>query len=293
MTVVQRLNGLLARRLWQQMQGWAPRHPDVVLHDPKAETRPVGISVPFRFTVAGREIEVSLQNMRQYKRWRAAAQAFNDGTAARPPEAMQPIHRWLQERLTNTSIFYDIGANIGIITAIASVLRPSAQIFSFEPEPNSFLQLCRMIGQNRMNAIAYPFALSNWSRLGTFHVNRAFEPGLSNHQLDRTVINTGESFTPAAQLGTAVFTVDSLVYDYGLPAPTLIKVDVDGIEPQVVDGMSRLLTDQYLKSVMTEATGEANVARITDVMRRNGFACIEGPPQNLGDNPCDLIFVRG
>ena len=47
-------------------------------------------------------------------------------------------------------------------------------------------------------------------------------------------------------------TLDGLVYDDGLPCPTHIKIDVDGLEPAIVQGATRLLADRRLRSVLVE-----------------------------------------
>jgi FkbM family methyltransferase len=289
MSTVSRIRSRLAHRLWWRLEAWAPHHPDVVLHDPRAGSRQVQVNIPARFSVAGRTIEVPVQNMRQYKRWRSAAAAFC--TADPAPEQLSDVYRWLKENLADDSVLYDVGANIGIISIVAGLLRPQARILSFEPEPNSYLQLCRTIIRNRINATPYPIAISARSRIGEFFVNRAFDAALSNHQLDRQTINTGESFVPAARVGAPVYALDSLVYDFGLPAPTLVKVDVDGIDPEVIEGMDRLLADHRVRGLITEATGEANVARIAAILERHGYVCVQGPPAGLGNHPCDLVYA--
>ena len=52
--------------------------------------------------------------------------------------------------------------------------------------------------------------------------------------------------------GVVTMTLDQLVFEQGLPCPTCIKVDVDGLEPAIVDGAARVLADQRVRSVLIE-----------------------------------------
>jgi hypothetical protein len=47
-------------------------------------------------------------------------------------------------------------------------------------------------------------------------------------------------------------TVDELVFNGNFPAPTHIKLDVDGLEPNIVAGAARVLQMPQMKSVLVE-----------------------------------------
>ena len=104
--------------------------------------------------------------------------------------------------------------------------------------------------------------------------------------------SNGEAVTRVARVGVAVFSVDSLVYDHGLPAPTLVKIDVDGIEPDVIAGMERTLAEGSIQSLVTEVTGEENARDMTAALEAHGYRCSHGIPAGLGNHSCDIIFDR-
>ena len=54
--------------------------------------------------------------------------------------------------------------------------------------------------------------------------------------------STGEAFAAAARELKSVATVDGLIGAGAIRRPTLVKIDVDGIEPQILAGMRELLT---------------------------------------------------
>jgi hypothetical protein len=48
--------------------------------------------------------------------------------------------------------------------------------------------------------------------------------------------------------------MDALVSHHGLPAPDLLKLDVDGNEEQILDGAAAVLASGSLRSILVEAT---------------------------------------
>ncbi len=50
------------------------------------------------------------------------------------------------------------------------------------------------------------------------------------------------------------YTLDYLVKNYIKKVPTYLKVDVDGIEPQILQGASETLASPDLKEIMVELT---------------------------------------
>lgn len=286
--VIGRLNTKLAHIFWHWIGGWAAAHPDIVLSDPKrGGRRNISVSFPREFDIDGKRLVVDLQNQRQYKRWRGLSGRLEAGLRGE-----ETVTGWLVRHLRADSVLYDIGANVGNITGLAGLLQPEARILSFEPEPNSFLQICRLIRDNGLNAMPYPLAISNRVSVDTFNVNIAFEAALSNHQFGRAVINTGTPMNTAFSLGAASFSVDTLVFDHGLPRPTLVKIDVDGIEPDVIAGMERTLADGSIESLVTEVTGEENAHKIVATLEGHGYRCSHGIPAGLGNHSYDIIFDR-
>ena len=85
---------------------------------------------------------------------------------------------------------------------------------------------------------------------------------------------TGSSLPTAqntleATLEVPVTTVDQLLT--GTPAPLLWKVDVEGFEPQVLQGVTQALHNPELKAVLLEAATPALQAVMADAGSR--FVC--------------------
>jgi FkbM family methyltransferase len=265
---------------------WLSKHPDICLHDPKNGEKPeVRIGLPYRLTLDGLILNVEIENMRQYKRWRTAKSALESVKRGESSQ-LNPV-AWLSIHIKPEDVFYDIGANIGIETALVSAIMPGVKILSFEPEPNSFLQLCRMIHRNSINATPYPFAISSSNTVGRFFVNRSFEAALSQHQFGRTVDSASNTFTPTFEFGAAAFSIDSLVQEYGLPAPNIVKIDVDGIEFEVITGMVQTIEAGSIHTIITEVCDAQTGQQLIEYFFALGFSCSvprsDIPPQGSFD----------
>lgn len=168
--------------------------------------------------------------------------------ADKEPETLD----WLDEHLRDGDVFLDVGANIGLYVLYAAKRRPGCLVYAMEPESQNFARLCRNIALNGLsNVIPCNFALSDREGLALLHVS-SLEPGSALHGLDsRSPYRTVEADSPLRQ-GTVTLTLDRLVTHYGLPQPSLIKIDVDGAEAQVLEGARDTLTSVALRTVLVE-----------------------------------------
>jgi FkbM family methyltransferase len=131
------------------------------------------------------------------------------------------------------SVAWDVGANIGVLTLpLARWVGVNGQVIAFEPQLEIFHILAANIAINSLSQVrAMPYALGNrqavldlpaldYSRSGNFGGASLLE-----------VKN------PARQQ-VECRTIDDLAY---LPAPQFIKIDVEGMELQVLQGGSGVI----------------------------------------------------
>src|SRR5262249_54171691 len=73
----------------------------------------------------------------------------------------------------------------------------------------------------------------------------------------------------------ACHTADELIQTGRAPAPTLMKIDVEGWELHVLNGARQLLGSARLKAIVIEAasdpTGTLIDARVADLLRDHGY----------------------
>lgn len=154
---------------------------------------------------------------------------------------------------------FDIGANVGMYTIYAAVMR-NAKVFAFEPEALNYAELNKNIYLNELHGdvLAYCLALSDVDKVDKLLLSD-FGLGISYHDFEENSWTEDKEFAadwkvskdnrrPQGCIGQRV---DTLI-TAGLPVPHHIKIDVDGLEHRVVEGMRETLQRPELKTVLIE-----------------------------------------
>jgi FkbM family methyltransferase len=154
---------------------------------------------------------------------------------------------------------YDIGANVGMYTVYAAVTRGAA-VYAFEPESLNYAELNKNIYLNDLHGrvFGYCVALSDVDKPDRLLLSD-FGLGISYHDFEENSWTEDKKFAPDWHVsrdnrraqGCIGHRLDTLVAG-GLPAPHHIKIDVDGLEHRVVEGMMSTLADPRLKTVLIE-----------------------------------------
>jgi len=159
----------------------------------------------------------------------------------------------LAELARGGEVVWDIGANIGSFAVRALNDPRVAEVHAFEPDPISAEVLETNLGLNRGRYVLHRVALSSTRETRALHHGPTANTGISGFA------NTNSS----ASFEVRCETLDSLVFDHGLPAPTLVKIDVEGWEAEVLRGAARLLATRPPRGIAVELECDAE-GRITD-----------------------------
>ncbi len=154
------------------------------------------------------------------KKWVLHSGAHSSWVGGYEPETSNTLAALIKPGM----VCYDCGANVGYFTLVMSALvGPAGQVFAFEPDPRHADALRKHMELNDCrNVVVKEIALSNCS--GT------------------TLFMSAKSMSAISQDGNVVVACDSLDR-LGLPAPDVMKIDVEGAELDVLDGASRLLRE--------------------------------------------------
>ena len=154
---------------------------------------------------------------------------------------------WIQAEIDRGDVFYDVGANVGVFSVYAAKKR-GAIVYAFEPEAKNYEVLNRNILLNNLGGqvVALCLALHNEDTVSTLHLS-SLEAGRSQHSFLRKTNVYHETTTPIFPQGALGVRGDSLVDTFGLPLPNHLKIDVDGNEDLVVQGMKKLLTSTQVR----------------------------------------------
>ncbi|MEL0315459.1 MAG: FkbM family methyltransferase, partial [Halieaceae bacterium] len=139
---------------------------------------------------------------------------------------------WL-ESFEEHAVLYDIGANVGMYSIYAAIVR-GAKVLAFEPESQNFALLNKNIFSNKLAGLvtAYPVALSSSFEFSSLYLS-GFIAGGSCHNFGESVDFNDKPFQSDFEQGCLAIPLDRLISDFGFPAPDHIKIDVDGLEHKV------------------------------------------------------------
>jgi FkbM family methyltransferase len=174
---------------------------------------------------------------------------------------------WLRSNISSGSIVFDIGANIGLYTIYAaSLLNGSGHVFAFEPHAINFAHLVRNIDANGFGTQVSALSIALFDKAGLLPFSYSdWAAGTSKNQLK---MNGGRNVFSELKYAAVV---DDLVGSGSLPAPDLIKIDVDGAEPQIIRGMRDLMaSSQRPRSIQVEIQKNDN-GQIVQLMEAQGY----------------------
>lgn len=142
-------------------------------------------------------------------------EAYRLNACAKEPWTVE----WI-ESMPPGSVLYDVGANVGSYTLIAAALGHT--VVAIEPSFANYARLCENILLNDLGPKVIPLCMAAGHIWGAPLIEQEATPGYSGG---------------AKRLNTLTAPLSSLAALMRLPAPTHVKIDVDGAELSVLDGM--------------------------------------------------------
>lgn len=129
----------------------------------------------------------------------------------------------------------DVGANIGQFSVSAANMFPAANIYSFEPLPDCYKKL-KTNSNKYSNINVFQVALGNEKGSVEFNVNK--------HSHSSSILSLSDNHKksfPAAEVShvidVEIDTLDSVLVGIDLVSPVMLKIDVQGYEGLVLDGL--------------------------------------------------------
>lgn len=146
--------------------------------------------------------------------------------------------------LRKKDLFIDIGANIGSYTVL-SASHVEADTISIEPVPSTFSNLINNISINQIQEKVKALNIALGSQKGTIAFTSTYDT--INHvaidfDKDTIIVN--------------IVTLDEILI--GQKIPTLLKIDVEGFETEVINGAKKTINEHELKAIIIELNGSGN-----------------------------------
>lgn len=147
-----------------------------------------------------------------------------------------PVQQALAQQLRPGAVVYDIGANVGFFSLLAAKLvGPTGCVYSFEPVAENAASIRENVSINRFENIKI-FELAVGRDSGTAELLlTAWDGGGS---LSTSAVKPSE---PVSRRNVRVVALDELIPAERLRKPDFVKIDVEGVELEVLQGMTRTI----------------------------------------------------
>jgi FkbM family methyltransferase len=158
------------------------------------------------------------------------------------------VQEALVRHLGPGDVVYDVGANLGFFSLVAArLVGPDGRVVAFEPAPENAEAIRRNARLNLIdNIVVIPRAVS--SRAGTARLQIVDDQSWSRLE------EFGEHPDTERVLEVETVTIDELVGSGELPPPALVKIDVEGAEVAVLEGM-RATIAEHRPAIVCELHG--------------------------------------
>jgi FkbM family methyltransferase len=142
------------------------------------------------------------------------------------------------------STVIDVGANVGFFTLLAAKLAgKEGVVLSFEPDPTSFALLSKSVQRNNFgNVRLFQKCISDVDGEQILYLSVTHHKGM--HSISR---NLG-----GRRINVKSARLDTVADSLNIGEIDLLKIDVEGAEPEVLDGATRLLSEHRVRNIIME-----------------------------------------
>lgn len=149
----------------------------------------------------------------------------------------RPVQEALTQQLHHGDVFYDVGANVGFFSLIAAKRVGSAGcVYSFEPVAENVESIRDNAKINQLENIS-SFEVAVGQTNGTDELLLTEWDGGAT--LSTSVVKPSE---PSSRRNVRVVALDDFIQEERLRIPTVVKIDVEGLELDVIQGMARTIS---------------------------------------------------
>lgn len=166
-------------------------------------------------------------------KWRASTLFTKEPSTVEWINSMQP-----------GDVLFDVGANIGSYTVLAGI--KGVKVYAFEPEAENYTLLLKNMKLNGLEPNAYCVAITDIKVVSTLFASQQ-EAGGACHSFHEEI---GPDLQPRPGIHQGCIGVPLDFFWNDLPEPQHLKIDVDGLEHNVIAGAQKILHN--LKSLLVE-----------------------------------------
>jgi len=198
--------------------------------------------------------------------------------------------RWIDERFEPGDTAWDIGAGIGLYALYMAL--GGTKVVAFEPSGLNYGLLVEHIALNRLGDRVVPccIALGRTTKLDVLHFSQ-YDPGTSGNALGEARTQQRDTFDPVFSQGVPAMTGDHFREVFATRPPDHLKIDVDGIEGDILRGMTNLLPSAKSVLIETEGSNAEFADTVIEPPLKAAGLHEDGAWRNLGSGR-NRLFVR-
>lgn len=166
------------------------------------------------------------------------------------------ISPWLDitrlSRASSCSVqtFFDVGANVGQTARAALDAFPTANIFSFEPHPDTFKRLTEAIADPRLSAYQIAFGDED-GEVTLYEYGSSGTDTLINSLIPDSRFVTQFGYRAKERVARCS-TIDRFCERHGIERIDVLKIDTEGFDLFVIKGAGRMLRERRIAFILTE-----------------------------------------
>ncbi|TYL38884.1 hypothetical protein CV102_10275 [Natronococcus pandeyae] len=200
-------------------------------------------------------------------------------------EPEYPVLVDLVERVRLGDVFYDVGANVGIYSCLVADVLEEGSVVAFEPHRPTVERLVDNARLNGVDLTVVERALSNRSKRARL-IADSDKPGM---QYGTVATDASDPDTGETRRVVETVSGDELVRNGDVPPPDIIKIDVEGTAPAVLEGLEESIAESC-RLVYVEPHDNMDVVR--DRLRGYGFSIEEIPLARFREHEPPTLLGR-
>lgn len=241
--------------------------------------------------IEGKSVKLVVRSYRELRRWHLLGSASDDDLVLTCLRAGVPIN-----------VFYDVGASSGIYGFAANALHGCKVVFvePYTPSVETILKTayaCIKDGAERESFEVVPAAIDEGEGFSRLDMHGPPVAGETRNTFADAGMYTGEDrqvFPVSLSQWTKGVSLDALVYKYGIPAPTVLKIDVDGYEGVAIRGAQRLIHERAMDLIIVEINSEEARVEIDGTLRASEYklVCSRRHHDDPNEYVSDWVYAR-
>jgi FkbM family methyltransferase len=190
----------------------------------------------------------------------------------------KPLLGQLLSTVNEDDVVWDVGANVGLYSCFVGQI---ADVVAFEPQPANYNRLNENLEANRVSAETFECALGDSDETVEFDMDSRGQ-----------IAGAGRGAVAAGDGGHSVDQKEggSLVTE-GVAPPSVVKIDVEGAEEAVIDGIENLLRSPDCRLVLSEVH-LARAIEIEDVEAKLSELDFDVSEFERSENEATLVGVK-